>query len=346
MPKACILGLNGPQLSGQERAFFAESDPLGFILFGRNCQTPDQVRSLVAALRELSGRADAPILIDQEGGRVARLAPPHWRAAPPAASFGDLHRADPDAAARAVRLNARLIGAELQALGITVDCAPVLDLPEPGADPIIGDRAFSTDAGTVSVLGAAFRDGLNEAGVGAVIKHIPGHGRAGVDSHLRLPRVAASREALTENDFVPFAALSGGPAQPLPWAMTAHVVFEAVDPEKPATTSARVIEDVIRGEIGFDGILITDDLSMEALSGPLAARAREAIGAGCDLNLHCNAKLEEMGEVAGESPELSEHLTAKLAASLGEVASPGGFDREAAVRELANCFKELRGSEL
>lgn len=335
MPKACILGLNGPRLSGRERAFFAEADPYGFILFERNCQTPDQVRRLVAALREISGRADAPILIDQEGGRVARLKPPHWRAAPPAAAFGELHRANAGAAARAVRLNGRLIGAELFDLGINVDCAPVLDIQAPGADPVIGDRAFSDDPVAVAALGRAFCDGLLASGVLPVIKHIPGHGRAGADSHVALPRVAAARDVLAATDFVPFKPSSGGPgSEARPWAMTGHVVFETIDPENPATLSARVIEEVIRGDIGFDGILITDDLSMEALSGPLAARARKAMGAGCDLNLHCNGKMEEMAEVALESPELSVSVMAKLALSLGALPAAAPLDSAKAKRDL------------
>ena len=335
MPKACILGLNGPRLSGRERAFFAEADPYGFILFERNCQTPDQVRRLVAALREISGRADAPILIDQEGGRVARLKPPHWRAAPPAAAFGELHRANAGAAARAVRLNGRLIGAELFDLGINVDCAPVLDIQAPGADPVIGDRAFSDDPKAVAALGRAFCDGLLASGVLPVIKHIPGHGRAGADSHVALPRVAAARDVLAATDFVPFKPSSGGPgSEARPWAMTGHVVFETIDPENPATLSARVIEEVIRGDIGFDGILITDDLSMEALSGPLAARARKAMGAGCDLNLHCNGKMEEMAEVALESPELSVSVMAKLALSLGALPAAAPLDSAKAKRDL------------
>jgi len=335
VPKACILGLNGPRLSGRERAFFAEADPYGFILFERNCQTPDQVRRLVAALREISGRADAPILIDQEGGRVARLKPPHWRAAPPAAAFGELHRADAGAAAKAVRLNGRLIGAELFDLGINVDCAPVLDIQAPGADPVIGDRAFSDDPVAVAALGRAFCDGLLASGVLPVIKHIPGHGRAGADSHVALPRVAAARDVLAATDFVPFKPSSGGPgSEARPWAMTGHVVFETIDPENPATLSARVIEEVIRGDIGFDGILITDDLSMEALSGPLAARARKAMGAGCDLNLHCNGKMEEMAEVALESPELSVSVMAKLALSLGALPAAAPLDSAKAKRDL------------
>jgi len=337
VPKVCILGLGGPKLSSQERDFFAEIDPLGFILFDRNCETPDQVRTLTTALRDISGRADAPILIDQEGGRVARLKSPNWRVAPPAAVFGDLHSADPCAAARAAWLNARLIGAELHGLGINVNCAPVLDIPVFGADPIIGDRAFSTDAATVAVLGTAYLDGLCGSGVLAVIKHIPGHGRAGVDSHLQLPRVKSLYDELSATDFAPFKAMSGRPA-PQPWAMTAHVVFEAIDAEKPSTLSPSVIGDVIRGGIGFDGILISDDLSMEALSDPLAVRAREAIAAGCDLNLHCNGKLMEMQDVACSSPELSEAVRGKLALSIGALPEPEAFDAGVAVEELDVLF--------
>jgi beta-N-acetylhexosaminidase len=249
------------------------------------------------------------------------------------AVFGHLHRADRDAAARATWLNARLLGAELHDLGINVDCAPVLDLPESGADPIIGDRAFGTDAGIVADLGAAFVDGLNAAGVLAVIKHIPGHGRADVDSHLKLPRVASPAAELAATDFAPFKALSGRPA-PQPWAMTAHVVFEAIDPKNPATLSASVIEDAIRGAIGFEGILISDDLSMEALSGPMAARADKAAGAGCDINLHCNGKMGEMRDVARNSADLSEALVAKLALSLGALPEPEAFDPDEAGQEL------------
>lgn len=333
MPKACLLGLGGTELNGSERAFFAEADPLGFILFSRNCRTPDQVRSLVGSLREISGRADVPILIDQEGGRVARLKPPHWRPAPAAAVFGRLYGANPEAAVRAVRLNARAIGAELRDLGINVDCAPVLDLARRDADPIIGDRAFSSDAAIVASLGAAFCDGLQGAGVLPVIKHVPGHGRAAVDSHKQLPRVTCPAAELAGTDFTPFKALSTRPA-PKPWAMTAHVVFEAVDPANPATLSATVIDEVIRGSIGFDGLLMSDDLSMNALSGPVGQRARRAVDAGCELTLHCNGKMDEMREVAHCSPELSEALTAKLTESIGALPEPPGFDGAAALEEL------------
>ncbi len=343
MPIAAILGLAGAQLSNAERRFFAEADPLGFILFSRNCQTPDQCRALITELRDISGRGDAPILIDQEGGRVARLGAPHWREAPPAAAFGALYGESRENGLGAVRLSARLIGAELHDLGITVDCAPVLDLQTAGADPVIGDRAFSDDAGTVAALGQAFCDGLLAAGVLPVIKHIPGHGRAEADSHADLPRVAAPRAELAETDFAPFRALSGGPS-PKPWAMTAHVVFTSIDPDYPATVSNTVIDEVIRGDIGFDGILISDDLSMEALSGPIGARSRDALAAGCDLILHCNGDMAEMVAVTQESPDLSEDIATKLAASLGALGTPEAFDRDQSVKRLESYLKGIGGS--
>ncbi|MDX1485277.1 MAG: beta-N-acetylhexosaminidase [Alphaproteobacteria bacterium] len=344
MPRACILGLEGTAPSAGESAFFAEADPLGFILFQRNCAGTEQVRGLTARLREISGRADAPILIDQEGGRVARLKPPEWRAPPAAARFGVLYRSDPSAAIRAARLNAELIGCELFDLGITVDCAPVLDLPQPDADPIIGDRAFSCDVDAVTELGAAFRDGLHAAGVLSVIKHIPGHGRARVDSHLALPRVTVSRDALAATDFAPFAALAGGP-MPQSWAMTAHVVYEAIDRDRPATLSPVVVGEIIRREIGFDGILMSDDLSMRALSGPIGTRARDAIASGCDLALHCNGDMAEMEEIARHAPALSNQMTERLSQSLGALPKPQGFDRAAAVRELATLLKGVEGAD-
>ena len=345
MPIAAILGLAGAQLTKSERSFFADADPLGFILFSRNCRSPDQIRALIADLCDISGRGDAPILIDQEGGRIARLGAPHWRAAPPAAVFGDLYHSSEEAALRAVQLNALLIGADLVDLGITVDCAPVLDLPAADADPVIGDRAFSDNPGAVTALGQAFCDGLLGAGVLPIIKHIPGHGRADADSHVDLPHVAASREELAETDFVPFRALSGGPS-PKPWAMTAHVVFAAIDPDFPATLSKIVIDQVIRREIGFDGILISDDLAMNALSGAIGARCRDALAAGCDVILHCNGEMAEMVAVAQEAPELSEQTATKLAASVGAVGTPEGFDRDQSVKELESYFKGIGGSDL
>ncbi|MCZ6885331.1 MAG: beta-N-acetylhexosaminidase [Alphaproteobacteria bacterium] len=343
MPKALILGLAGAQLTNSERRLFAEADPLGFILFSRNCGTPDQVRALTADLRSISGRGDVAILIDQEGGRVARLGAPHWRVAPNAAAFGVLYRQSQERGLGAVELNARLIGAELHDLGINVDCAPVLDLPRDGADPIIGDRAFSDDAMTISALGLAFCEGLLAAGVLPVLKHIPGHGRAEADSHVALPRVATPWAELAATDFVPFRALSRG-LSPKPWAMTAHVVFTAMDSDQPATLSKAVIDEVIRRAIGFDGIVISDDLSMKALSGPIGTRSRDAFAAGCDLILHCNGDMAEMAAAAQESPDLSVDMTTKLAASLGALGAPEDFDRDQAVMELESYFKEIGGS--
>lgn len=292
-PLAAVFGCAGPELLAEERAFFAETDPLGFILFQRNCETPAQVQKLVQDLRASVGRADAPVLIDQEGGRVARLKPPHWPEFPPAMAYADLYAKDAAAGLEAADLGGRLIAHELAALGVTVDCAPVLDVPQPGADPIIGDRAFGRDVETISALAKAFSDGLMAGGVASVIKHVPGHGRALVDSHKDLPRVAAPREELETCDFAPFKALHAAP-----WAMTAHVVYEALDGANPATTSPDVIEQVIRRQIGFRGVLLSDDLSMKALSGGFADRAAACLEAGCDIALHCNGDMQEMAQVA------------------------------------------------
>ena len=308
IPKAVILGLAGLEISGAERRFFEECDPFGFILFARNCKTPDQIRDLVADLRTVVGRTDAPVLIDQEGGRIARLRPPHWRDAPPAAVFGALSSHDDGHAREAVRLNARLIGAELAALGIDVDCAPVLDVPAEGSHDIVGDRAFGTSPTLVARLGRAAIDGFLDAGVLPVIKHIPGHGRAKVDSHHELPVVDTGLEALRQIDFAPFAALADAP-----WAMTAHVVYTALDADNPATTSKTVIGDIIRGEIGFDGLLVSDDLSMKALRGSFAERTAAALGAGCDVALHCNGEMDEMLAVADAAAPLSPAALERIA---------------------------------
>ena len=289
-PSAVIFGCAGTSLSASERDFFRDADPLGFILFQRNCETPEQVRGLVAALRDSIGRADALILIDQEGGRVQRLKPPHWRAYPAPARLAALGGAR---ARDAIRLGARLIADDLARLGITVDCLPVLDIPAAGADPVIGDRAYGDAPESVAALGRAACEGLLEGGVLPVIKHIPGHGRATVDSHLVLPRVEAPRALLQATDFAPFRALAD-----MPLAMTAHIVYTALDAERPATLSRRVIEEVIRGEIGLDGLLLSDDLSMRALGGGFAERTVAALEAGCDVVLHCNGDRAEMTEIA------------------------------------------------
>lgn len=296
MRSRAIYGLAGKTLSAEEDAFFRAVKPWGFILFARNIEDPSQVRALTAALRETVDDPRAPILIDQEGGRVARLKPPHWRIRPPAARFGETWRANPEAAREATYLNARLIAQELVDLGINVDCLPLLDVPQPGAHDIIGDRAFGPDPAQVIDLGRAQIQGLVEGGVLPIMKHIPGHGRAGADSHLALPRVDSSAEELSAVDFVTFRSLDS-----CPMAMTAHVVYDSIDPQRPATTSPKVVRDVIRGEIGFDGLLMSDDLSMKALDGPLNVRAKAALFAGCDVVLHCNGDMVEMKDVASEA---------------------------------------------
>jgi beta-N-acetylhexosaminidase len=323
-PRAVILGCAGETLSADEQRFFGDADPVGFILFRRNCRSPDQVRELVLALREAIGRSDAPILIDQEGGPVARLRPPHWRLYPSAAHLGSLP--DPQAETAAC-LGARLIADDLHHLGITVDCLPVLDLPVPLADRVIGERAYGTEPARVARLGRAVCEGLLEGGVLPVIKHLPGHGRARVDSHDACPVVETARDELRRTDFAPFRALSG-----MPWAMTAHIVYMAIDPTAPATLSRRVISEVIRGEIGFDGVLVSDDLSMGALGGEIGERARSALAAGCDLVLHCNGNAGEMEESVAAAGQVSAATSARLARgeTLRRRSETAGFDRRAA----------------
>jgi beta-N-acetylhexosaminidase len=323
-PRAVILGCAGEALRREERRFFADADPAGFILFRRNCASPDQVRRLVDALRDSIGRADAPVLIDQEGGRVARLRPPHWRGYPAAAQLAAL----PGRAVEAARLGARLIADDLAKLGITVDCMPVVDLPAPGADPVIGDRAYGCEPDRVAELARSVCEGLIEGGVLPVLKHIPGHGRAAVDSHHACPVVAAGHEELRRRDFAPFRSLRA-----MPWAMTAHIVYSAFDRD-PATLSRRVISGIIRGEIGFDGVLISDDLSMGALGGSLGERTRRALAAGCDLVLHCNGRLEEMEEVVAASTPITDEASARLVRGDALRASPTEFDREEAERRF------------
>ncbi len=325
-----IFGCSAPELSGAERDFFRAVRPAGFILFGRNCESPDQVRRLTTALRDAIGAPDAPVLIDQEGGRVARLRSPHWRHPPAANLFGNLYARDRAAGLEACRLNARLIAYELHTIGVDVDCAPVLDVPATGSHDIIGDRAFARDPATVAALGRAMAEGLLEGGVAPVIKHIPGHGRARADSHEALPTVEEARDVLERIDFAPFCALAE-----MPWAMTAHILYTGIDREAPATASRPIISDVIRGLIGFSGVLLTDDLSMKALSGTLAERARRSLGAGCDLALHCSGKLDEMAEVAAGAGVFPPESRARVAAALARVKTPGRFDAARAAERLA-----------
>jgi beta-N-acetylhexosaminidase len=315
---ACILGCAGASLSGEESALFAAANPWGFILFGRNIETPDQVRALVESFRAATGRPDAPVLVDQEGGRVQRLKGPHWRRYPPARAYGDLGG---DAGRELAWLGARLIAADLAALGISVDCLPVLDTPVVGANDIIGDRAYGTTVEVIASLGRAAAEGLLAGGVLPVIKHMPGHGRAKADSHLSLPVVDAPREALETRDFATFKAL-----RDLPMAMTAHVVYTALDRPGPATTSPTVIGDVIRGQIGFEGLLMSDDLSMKALSGGLGERAAAAIAAGCDIALHCNGDMAEMKAVVQRCGPLAGAADAHARAALARRQPPEPFD--------------------
>ncbi|HEX5377618.1 MAG TPA: beta-N-acetylhexosaminidase [Phenylobacterium sp.] len=321
---AAILGCAGPTLSAEEQAFFRDVRPWGFILFKRNVDTPDQVRALVDVLRETVGRADAPVLIDQEGGRVQRLGPPHWRRYPPGRAYGDLPANDLLLRREITRLGARLLAHDLAALGINVDCAPVLDVPYPGAHDVIGDRAYADNPEGVASLGRAACEGLIAGGVLPVIKHIPGHGRALADSHLDLPVVDASYEQLDAWDFAPFRVLSD-----MPMAMTAHVVYAAIDPKRPATTSRKAMTGVIRGACGFDGLVMSDDLSMKALSGDFPARAHASLKAGCDVVLHCNGDMAEMQVVISGTRLLAGRSAQRARAALGRIArTPEPFDAE------------------
>lgn len=299
MTRALIIGLSGTELTDQERDFCRTINPWGLILFKRNIETPQQVKALTAAFRQAVGRPDAPVLVDQEGGRVQRLSTPHWPRYPTGGTYGKIARIDPNRGERAAYLGGFLIGTDLCSVGITVDCLPVLDIPVPGAHDVIGDRAYGADPMLVTILGRAAADGLRASGVIPIMKHIPGHGRAGVDSHLDLPVVETSRTELLI-DFEPFRANAD-----LPMAMTAHVVYTALDPDHPATTSKIVIQDIIRGYIGFDGLLMGDDVSMQALKGPIAARAQASLAAGCDVVLHCNGHFDEMQALAAVVPELA-----------------------------------------
>lgn len=330
MPLAAILGCAGPELTAAERAFFKAVDPLGFIVFARNLIDPDQTRRLTADLRACVGRADAPILIDQEGGRVARLKPPHWRHPPAAQVFGDIAARDRARAAEAVRINHELIATELLDLGVNVDCAPMLDVRAPGAHDIIGDRAFGTDPFLVADLGRAAAEGLLAGGCMAITKHIPGHGRSAVDSHHDLPRVDADFDTLAETDFVPFRALND-----VPWSMTAHIIYSAIDPERPATLSPTVIAEVIRGEIGFPGLLVSDDLSMKALKGGLDELAQASLEAGCDVVLHCNGEMAEMEKVVRGAKPLSAVGQARYEQGQRRLNRVPTFDRAEMLEELS-----------
>lgn len=326
---AAIYGCRGLRLAREEIDFFRDVRPWGFILFARNIEEPDQVRRLVDTFRETVGRGDAPVLIDQEGGRVQRLGPPHWRAYPPARAIARIPGGQ-ETRREAVRLGARLIADDLCTLGINVDCAPVLDVPQPGSHDIIGDRAYGETPEEVGLFGRAMAEGLLAGGVLPVIKHIPGHGRARSDSHVELPVVETPPETLCETDFAPFQMLSD-----MPMAMTAHVLYRALDPRRPATTSRRVVQTVLRGELGFAGLIMSDDLSMQALAGDLTERARRSHSAGCDVVLHCNGDMTEMKAVAAGTRELGGVAARRAEAALARIPRrPEPFDRQASEARL------------
>jgi beta-N-acetylhexosaminidase len=335
--RAFITGISGAALTSEEASFLREAAPWGLILFKRNVESPDQLRALVGSFRAAVGRADAPVLVDQEGGRVQRLGPPHWPSYPAGADYGRLWDQDRAAALAAARLGARLMANDLFSVGIDVDCLPLGDVPAPGADPVIGDRAYGENAEKVSSIAAAIADGLMEGGVLPVVKHLPGHGRASSDSHLRLPTVTADRASLEAVDFSAFRPLAR-----LGLGMTAHVVFSAFDPVAPATTSFTMVQDVIRGSIGFEGALMSDDISMGALAGPIGKRAADALRAGCDLVLHCNGDIGEMRAVADAVPALVGRAEFRAAAALRSRRPPAPIDVQEARATLAELFARLR----
>jgi beta-N-acetylhexosaminidase len=328
---AFISGCAGTSLTPDERSFFAASKPWGLILFKRNCVAPDQLRSLTQDFRSAVGRRDAPVFIDQEGGRVQRLGPPSnsWRKYPAARLYDALYDRNPIAALRAARYVGRLMAHDLREAGITADCVPVLDVPQAGSHDVIGDRAYSLKLERVVMLARAHVAGFLDGGVLPVMKHVPGHGRAMVDSHLSLPTVDAPLAALEASDFPPFAALAD-----LPMAMTAHVVYTALDKAHPATLSKKIISKIIRAQIGFRGLLMTDDLSMKALSGTFIEKTKAALSAGCDIVLHCNGNLDEMKEVAAAAGPLKGKALGRAKAALKMARKPQRFDEKAALKDL------------
>jgi beta-N-acetylhexosaminidase len=322
--RAFITGLSGLAITASERAFLKEAQPWGLIIFQRNVKKPKQVTELTRSFRDAVGW-EAPVLVDQEGGRVQRLGPPHWSKYPPGATYGALYDREVAAGLAAARLGGHLIAADLRLLQIDIDCLPLADVLAPGADPVIGDRAYGTEPGTVAAIAGAIAEGLLAGGVLPVLKHLPGHGRATADSHHKLPVVDTDRATLEATDFAAFRPLAG-----LPIGMTAHVVFSAIDPVAPATTSVTIVREVIRGFIGFKGLLMSDDVSMKALSGTIAERSRAAFAAGCDVVLHCNGELNEMAAVAAEAPALDGEAAKRAEAALAQRSAPEEFDVDAA----------------
>ena len=330
MTGAFITGCEGLALNGNEISFLREANPWGLILFARNVDSREQIKALTGHFREIVGREDAPVLIDQGGGRVQRMRPPNWRKYPPGRAYAELYARDAVAGLRATRLVYRLLAQDLVDAGINVDCVPVLDVPQPGAHDIIGDRAYGMRPEQVALLGRAAAQGLMDGGVLPIIKHIPGHGRAFADSHLELPVVDAPRDELVRVDFAPFAALAD-----IPMAMTAHVVYSALDPDNCCTLSATIIRDVIRRQIGFDGLVMSDDLSMKALKGTFRERGERAVAAGCDVLLHCNGNMAEMVEVAAAAGTLGGVAEKRAARALSFLRGPDEFDLAEAELALA-----------
>lgn len=330
--KAMILGCSGLTLTDEEIALYKAERPWGFILFGRNIGDAQQITDLVASMRAAVGRADAPVLIDQEGGRVQRIRPPLLQSYPNAQALGEIYRQDREKGLRAAWLMSRLHAFDLMKFGINVDCLPVLDVPVEGASNVIGNRAYGFDPATVAAMGQAAADGLKAGGMLPIMKHIPGHGRGLVDSHHELPVVDVSIEDLDAHDFVPFRALNRELM-----AMSAHLVFTAIDAERPATTSPKVINEIIRGRIGFDGLLISDDSSMNALKGTLGERAANIVAGGCDIVLHCNGVMSEMLEVVKEVPVLSGKALERVRAVEAGFPAADGSD-EVALRDEFNAM--------
>ena len=328
--KAFISGCKGLAITPEEKAFFAGERPWGFILFGRNIGEPEQISDLVASLRDSVGNPDAPVLIDQEGGRVQRIRPPIVPQYPNGAAIGEIYRRDREQGLRAAWLMSRLHAFDLMRFGITVDCLPVLDVPIEGSSDVIGNRAYGHDPQAVAAIGAAAAAGLKAGGMLPVMKHMPGHGRAFVDSHHKLPVVDVPFEELAKSDFVPFVAMKNELM-----AMSAHIVFTAIDPENPATSSPKVVDDVIRGHIGFDGLLMSDDVSMNALAGNIEERARGIVAAGLDLVLHCHGIMDEMLQVARVVPVISGETLRRVNAVEAGFAKPDASD-EAALRDEFN----------
>lgn len=337
MPRALILDCEGARPTADEKAFYRDADPWGFILFARHCPSADHVRALCAELRESVGR-DAPIFVDQEGGRVVRMKPPAFPAHSAPAAFGRLWKLDPKKAVEAARLNARLLGRMCSELGVTVNCIPMLDAPQLDSDKVvIGDRAVATHVDQIIALGNAMIEGLMEGGALPVIKHMPGHGRATVDSHYDLPRVVATKDDLRATDFAPFVALKDAPM-----GMTAHIVYEAYDREKCGTMSKTIVGDVIRGEIGFQNLLISDDLKMKALGGPVSERVKGAIAAGVDIACCCNFALADMIEAADAAPMLEGLAKTRAERALSALPTPAlQEDASAAYDRLAALLKPV-----